>query len=124
MDYQTVILVEDAIQIVEAMLQGPTGPLCTHSWVKCRRVLSQCLLASPMWSHCCQSSRGLHEDASPNRQSRHRSNATAWWQAKRNALQRSVERPPKSISDALDYMTYLGLIAAGRKAEILTGVVK
>ena len=26
MDYQTVIIVEDAIQIVEAMLQGPTGP--------------------------------------------------------------------------------------------------
>lgn len=35
----------------------------------------------------------------------------------------NVDLSLKSISDALDYMTYLGLIAAGRKAEILTGVI-
>ena len=29
-----------------------------------------------------------------------------------------------TISDALDYMTTIGLIAEGRKAEILTGVVR
>jgi len=36
----------------------------------------------------------------------------------------NVDLALQSISDALDYMTYLGLIAAGRKAEILTGVVR
>jgi len=30
----------------------------------------------------------------------------------------------QSISDALDYMTVKGILAVGRKAEILTGVVK
>lgn len=35
----------------------------------------------------------------------------------------NVDLSLKSISDALDYMTAVGLIAAGRKAEILTGVV-
>lgn len=35
----------------------------------------------------------------------------------------NVDLSLKSISDALDYMTALSLIAAGRKAEILTGVV-
>lgn len=30
----------------------------------------------------------------------------------------------QSISDALDYMTALALIAPGRKAEILTGVIR
>lgn len=35
-----------------------------------------------------------------------------------------VDLALKSISDALDYMTGLGIIAVGRKAEILTGVVK
>lgn len=32
-----------------------------------------------------------------------------------------VDLSLKSISDALDYMTAIGLLAAGRKAEILTG---
>jgi len=36
----------------------------------------------------------------------------------------NVDLALQSISDALDYMTYLGLIAVGRKAEILTGVVR
>ena len=36
----------------------------------------------------------------------------------------NVDLSLQSISDALDYMTHLGLIASGRKAEILTGVVK
>lgn len=36
----------------------------------------------------------------------------------------NVDLSLQSISDALDYMTHLGLIAAGRKAEILTGVVR
>jgi hypothetical protein len=36
----------------------------------------------------------------------------------------NVDLSLQSIQDALDYMTYLGLIAVGRKAEILTGVVK
>jgi len=35
-----------------------------------------------------------------------------------------VDLSLQSISDALDYMTHLGLIAAGRKAEILTGVIR
>lgn len=35
-----------------------------------------------------------------------------------------VDLSLQSISDALDYMTAIGLIAAGRKAEILTGVVR
>ena len=35
-----------------------------------------------------------------------------------------VDLALKSISDALDYMTHLGLIAPARKAEILTGVVQ
>lgn len=35
----------------------------------------------------------------------------------------NVDLSLQSVSDALDYMTGLGLIAAGRKAEILTGVV-
>lgn len=30
----------------------------------------------------------------------------------------------KSVQDALDYMTYLGILAPGRKAEILTGDLK
>ena len=34
----------------------------------------------------------------------------------------SVDLSLKSISDALDYMTSIKLLAAGRKAEILTGV--
>lgn len=36
----------------------------------------------------------------------------------------NVDLSLKSISDALDYMTYLGLIAPGRKAEILTGEIQ
>jgi hypothetical protein len=36
----------------------------------------------------------------------------------------SVDLALQSISDALDYMTYIGLIMVGRKAEILTGEVK
>ncbi len=36
----------------------------------------------------------------------------------------NVDLSLQSISDALDYMTALGLIGAGRKAEILTGEVK
>jgi predicted membrane GTPase involved in stress response len=36
----------------------------------------------------------------------------------------SIDLSLQSISDALDYMTYIGLIAIGRKAEILTGEVK
>lgn len=36
----------------------------------------------------------------------------------------NVDLSLKSIGDALDYMTYLGLIAPGRKAEILTGEIK
>ncbi len=36
----------------------------------------------------------------------------------------NVDLSLQSISDALDYMTAIGLIAAGRKAEILTGVVR
>lgn len=36
----------------------------------------------------------------------------------------NVDLSLKSVSDALDYMTYLGIIAPARKAEILTGVVK
>lgn len=35
-----------------------------------------------------------------------------------------VDLSLQSISDALDYMTAIGLIAAGRKAEILTGEVR
>lgn len=35
----------------------------------------------------------------------------------------NVDLSLQSISDALDYMTFIGLIAAGRKSEILTGVV-
>ena len=35
-----------------------------------------------------------------------------------------VDLSLQSISDALDYMTATGLIAAGRKAEILTGTVR
>lgn len=36
----------------------------------------------------------------------------------------NVDLSLQSISDALDYMTGLGLIAVGRKAEILTGEIK
>lgn len=36
----------------------------------------------------------------------------------------TVDLSLKSISDALDYMTELGILAVGRKSEILTGVVK
>jgi len=36
----------------------------------------------------------------------------------------NVDLSLQSISDALDYMTSIGLIAVGRKAEILTGEVK
>lgn len=36
----------------------------------------------------------------------------------------NVDLSLQSISDALDYMTAIGLIAAGRKAEILTGEVR
>jgi hypothetical protein len=36
----------------------------------------------------------------------------------------NVDLSLQSISDALDYMTALGLIAPGRKAEILTGQVR
>lgn len=36
----------------------------------------------------------------------------------------NVDLSLQSIQDALDYMTYLGLIAPGRKAEILTGKVR
>lgn len=36
----------------------------------------------------------------------------------------TVDLGLKSISDALDYMTYIKLIAPGRKAEILTGIPK
>ena len=36
----------------------------------------------------------------------------------------TVDLSLQSISDALDYMTAIGLLAAGRKAEILTGVVR
>ena len=36
----------------------------------------------------------------------------------------NVDLSLKSISDTLDYMTYLGLIAPGRKAEILTGEIQ
>lgn len=36
----------------------------------------------------------------------------------------NVDLSLQSISDALDYMTALGLIAVGRKAEILTGEIK
>lgn len=36
----------------------------------------------------------------------------------------SIDLSLQSISDALDYMTYIGLIVIGRKAEILTGEVK
>lgn len=36
----------------------------------------------------------------------------------------NVDLSLKSVSDALDYMTHLGIIAPARKAEILTGVVK
>lgn len=36
----------------------------------------------------------------------------------------NVDLSLQSISDALDYMTAIGLIAAGRKAEILTGEIK
>lgn len=35
----------------------------------------------------------------------------------------NVDLSLQSISDALDYMTAIGLIAAGRKAQILLGVV-
>ena len=35
----------------------------------------------------------------------------------------NVDLSLQSISDALDYMTHLGLIAAGRKDEILTGII-
>ena len=35
-----------------------------------------------------------------------------------------VDLSLQSISDALDYMTVKGILAVGRKAEILTGVVK
>ena len=35
-----------------------------------------------------------------------------------------VDLSLQSISDALDYMTAIGLIAAGRKSEILTGTVR
>lgn len=35
-----------------------------------------------------------------------------------------VDLSLQSISDALDYMTAIGLIAEGRKAEILTGTVR
>lgn len=35
-----------------------------------------------------------------------------------------VDLALQSISDALDYMTALALIAPGRKAEILTGVIR
>lgn len=35
-----------------------------------------------------------------------------------------VDLALQSISDALDYMTAIGLIAEGRKAEILTGEVR
>jgi hypothetical protein len=35
----------------------------------------------------------------------------------------NVDLSLQSISDALDYMTFLGILAVGRKAEILTGVV-
>lgn len=33
----------------------------------------------------------------------------------------NVDLALKSVQDALDYMTYLGILAVGRKAEILTG---
>jgi hypothetical protein len=36
----------------------------------------------------------------------------------------NVDLSLKSISDALDYMTTLNILGAGRKAEILTGIVK
>lgn len=36
----------------------------------------------------------------------------------------TVDLSLQSISDALDYMTAVGLIAAGRKAQILSGVVR
>jgi hypothetical protein len=36
----------------------------------------------------------------------------------------NVDLSLKSIQDALDYMTSKGILKAGRKAEILTGVVK
>ena len=36
----------------------------------------------------------------------------------------NVDLSLKSISDALDYMTAIGLIAEGRKAQILTGVIQ
>lgn len=37
---------------------------------------------------------------------------------------KNVDLSLQSISDALDYMTSKGILAAGRKAEILTGVIK
>lgn len=36
----------------------------------------------------------------------------------------NVDLALKSVQDALDYMTYIGILAAGRKAEILTGEAK
>lgn len=36
----------------------------------------------------------------------------------------NVDLALKSVQDALDYMTYIGILAVGRKAEILTGEVK
>lgn len=33
----------------------------------------------------------------------------------------NVDLALKSVQDALDYMTYIGILAPGRKAEILTG---
>jgi hypothetical protein len=36
----------------------------------------------------------------------------------------TVDLSLESIQDALDYMTSVGILAVGRKAEILTGEVK
>lgn len=35
-----------------------------------------------------------------------------------------IDLARQSMSDALDYMTHIGILAVGRKAEILTGVVR
>lgn len=36
----------------------------------------------------------------------------------------NVDLSLKSVQDALDYMTTIGILAEGRKAEILTGIIK